>query len=330
MNSFGKLFRIEIFGESHGPTVGVVVDGCPAGLPLCFDDFADDLERRKSGRLGTTGRKEADSPRIASGLFNGRTTGAPILILFDNRDVDSSAYEPIRGRPRPGQADLVADQKYGGFNDFRGGGPFSGRLTTGLVAAGAIAKKLVRPVEVAAESIEADGSTDIEGAINRAIEAHDSIGGLIYCRAAGLPVGLGEPFFDSVESLMAHLLFSIPGIKAVEFGAGLASSRMKGSEFNDEILSIEGRTRTNNAGGINGGIANGNDLLFRVAIRPTASIGKTQRTIDMKTGDGCDISITGRHDACFAVRVPVIVEAACAIVVADLMLIEQRIQRILR
>ncbi len=330
MNSFGKLFRIEIFGESHGPTVGVVVDGCPAGLPLCFDDFADDLERRKSGRLGTTGRKEADSPRIASGLFNGRTTGAPILILFDNRDVDSSAYEPIRGRPRPGQADLVADQKYGGFNDFRGGGPFSGRLTTGLVAAGAIAKKLVRPVEVAAELIEADGSTDIEGAINRAIEAHDSIGGLIYCRAAGLPVGLGEPFFDSVESLMAHLLFSIPGIKAVEFGAGLASSRMKGSEFNDEILSIEGRTRTNNAGGINGGIANGNDLLFRVAIRPTASIGKTQRTIDMKTGDGCDISITGRHDACFAVRVPVIVEAACAIVVADLMLIEQRIQRILR
>ena len=330
MNSFGKLFRIEIFGESHGPTVGVVVDGCPAGLPLGFDDFADDLERRKSGRLGTTGRKEADSPRIASGLFNGRTTGAPILILFDNRDVDSSAYEPIRGRPRPGQADLVADQKYGGFNDFRGGGPFSGRLTTGLVAAGAIAKKLVRPVEVAAELIEADGSTDIEGAINRAIEAHDSIGGLIYCRAAGLPVGLGEPFFDSVESLMAHLLFSIPGIKAVEFGAGLASSRMKGSEFNDEILSIEGRTRTNNAGGINGGITNGNDLLFRVAIRPTASIGKTQRTINMETGDGCDISITGRHDACFAVRVPVIVEAACAIVVADLMLIEQRIPRILR
>ena len=330
MNSFGKLFRIEIFGESHGPTVGVVVDGCPAGLPLGLDDFANDLGRRKSGRLGTTGRKEADSPRIASGLFNGRTTGAPILILFDNKDVDSSAYEPMRGRPRPGQADLVAHQKYGGFNDFRGGGPFSGRLTTGLVAAGAIAKKLIRPVEVAAELIEADGSTDIEGAIDRAIEAHDSIGGLISCRAAGLPVGLGEPFFDSVESLMAHLLFSIPGIKAVEFGAGFASSRMKGSDFNDEILSIEGRTRTNNAGGINGGIANGNDLLFRVTIRPTASIGKTQRTVNVETGDGCDISITGRHDACFAVRVPVIVEAACAIVVADLMFIEQRIPRILR
>jgi chorismate synthase len=330
MNSFGRLFRIEIFGESHGPLVGVAVDGCPAGLPLGPDDFTADLGRRKSGRPGTTARKEGDSPRIASGVFEGRTTGSPILILFENTDVDSAAYESIRRTPRPGQADLVAHQKYGGFNDYRGGGPFSGRLTTGLVAAGVLAKKLIRPVKVEAHLMEAGGSADVEGAIGEALCAQDSIGGLIACGARGLQAGLGEPFFDSAESLLSHLLFSIPGIKAVEFGSGMASSRMKGSEFNDEILSVEGKTRSNNAGGIIGGITNGNDLLFRVAVRPTASIGKIQRTINMETGDACEMSIKGRHDACFAVRVPVIVEAACAIVMADLMLIEQRIPRISR
>ena len=330
MNSFGRLFRIHIFGESHGPAVGVVVDGCPAGLPLAAIDFSADMERRRSGKPGPTARKEADSPTSASGLFGGKATGAPILILFENRDVDSSAYELLRRTPRPGQADLVAFQKYGGFNDYRGGGAFSGRLTTALVAAGVIAKKLIRPAEVAAELVEAGGSGDVESAIEKAMEAHDSIGGVVECRARGLPAGLGEPFFDATDALLSHLLFSIPGIKAVEFGSGLAASRMAGSEFNDEIVSTTGETRTNNAGGIIGGITNGNDLFFRVAVRPTASIGKRQRTINMDTGEQCEVSVKGRHDVCFARRVPVIVEAACAIVMADLMLLEQRIPRILR
>jgi chorismate synthase len=329
MNSFGKLFRISIFGESHGPYVGVVIDGCPAGLTLGADDFTDDMKRRKGGRAGTTARKEADSPTIASGLFNGRTTGAPILVLFENRDVDSSDYETLRRTPRPGQADLVALQKYGGFNDYRGGGAFSGRLTTGLVAAGVIAKKLVRPVDVAADLVEAGGSVDVEKAVEEALRANDSVGGVVRCLAKGLPAGLGEPFFDSTESLLAHLLFSVPGIKGIEFGAGFGGSRMKGSEFNDEIISLAGETRTNNAGGVNGGITSGNDLVFRVAVRPTASIGRSQRTIDTQTGGQREVSVGGRHDACFALRVPVIVEAACAIVMADLMLLEQRIPKIL-
>jgi chorismate synthase len=330
VNSFGRLFRIDIFGESHGPHVGVMVDGTPAGLPLGPVDFLADMERRRSGKPGTTARKEEDIPSIASGLFEGRTTGAPILILFENRDVDSSVYAPLRRTPRPGQADLVASQKYGGFNDYRGGGAFSGRLTTALVAAGVIAKKLIRPAEVAAEIMEAGGSTDVERAIAKAIKACDSIGGVVGCRAQGLPAGLGEPFFDSAEGLLSHLLFSIPGIKAIEFGSGFAGARMRGSEFNDEIVSTTGETRTNNAGGMIGGITNGNDVIFRVAIRPTASIGKSQRTVDMDTGERCDVSVKGRHDVCFATRVPVIIEAACAIVMADLMLIEQRIPRILR
>jgi chorismate synthase len=329
MNSFGRLFRVSIFGESHGPSVGVVVDGCPAGLPLKIEEFADDMARRKSGRAGTTTRKEADIPQIASGLFNGCTTGAPVLILFRNEDTDSGAYEPLRRTPRPGQADLVARQKYGGFNDYRGGGPFSGRLTAGLVAAGVIAKKLIRPAEVAAELIEAGGSGDIEKAVETAMKANDSIGGIITCRTTGLPAGLGEPFFDSAESLLAHLLFSIPGIKAVEFGAGIKGARMRGSEFNDEIVSVAGETRTNNSGGINGGITNGNVVLFSVAVRPTASIARNQLTVDMETGERCEVSVRGRHDACFALRVPAVIEAACAIVMADLTLLEQKIPKVL-
>jgi chorismate synthase len=330
MNSFGRLFRITILGESHGAAVGVVVDGCPAGLPLVPVDFESDLERRKSGKPGTTGRKEPDRPTLSSGVFEGATTGSPILILFENKDTDSSAYELLKRTPRPGQADLVALQKYGGFNDYRGGGPFSGRLTTGLVAAGVIAKKLIEPAEVTADLIEAGGSADVQKTVEEALQSHDSIGGLIACQTRGLPPGLGEPFFDSTESLLSHMLFSIPGIKAVEFGAGFASSRMRGSEFNDEIVSATGETRTNNAGGINGGITSGNELFFRVAVRPTASIGKSQHTIDVDTGEPAEVSVKGRHDACFALRVPVIVEAACAIVLADLMLLEQRIPRILK
>ena len=330
MNTFGRLFRISIFGESHGNCVGVLIDGCPAGLALSVEDFSVDLERRKSGRPGTTARREEDVPSITTGIFNGRTTGAPVLILFENKDTDSDAYESIRLTPRPGHADFVAVQKFGGFNDYRGGGTFSGRLTAALVAAGVVAKKLLHPVSVEAQLTEVGGSTEIEPAIEKAVRMHDSVGGIVECRVKALPVGLGEPFFDSVESLLSHLIFSIPGIKGIEFGAGFACGRMSGSEYNDEIISMTGETRTNNAGGINGGITNGNELVFRVAVKPTSSISKAQATIDMKTGEPCELSVGGRHDTCIALRVPVIVEAAAAVVMADLMLAEQKIPRILR
>lgn len=330
MNTFGELFRITLFGESHGPSVGILLDGCPAGLSLSVEDLLPDLERRRSGRPGTTARREEDMPVILSGLFEGKTTGAAIVILFENKDVRSGAYEHLRRTPRPGQADLAAFLKYGGFNDYRGGGMFSGRLTTGVVAAGAIAKKLIAPVTVEAELIEAGGSHAIDDAIQGASAAGDSIGGIIECRTREVPAGLGEPLFDSVESLISHLVFSIPGIKGIDFGSGFACARMAGSEYNDEIVSRDGRTKTNNAGGINGGITNGNELVFRTAVRPTASIARSQHTIDLETGERRELVIGGRHDVCFAVRVPVIIEATTAIVLADLMLREQRIPRVLR
>jgi chorismate synthase len=330
MNGFGTLFRIEILGESHGPCVGVVIDGCPAGLPLAVKDFLPDLARRKSGRPGTTARKEDDIPALKSGVFRGVTTGAPILVLFENKDVDSAAYEEFRATPRPGQADLTALNKFGGFHDYRGGGVFSGRLTAALVAAGVVAKKLIHPAVVRATLLEAGGTPEIDRAIGEAANENDSVGGIVQCVADALPVGLGEPFFDSAESLLAHLVFSIPGIKGIEFGAGFAGARMRGSAYNDRIVARTGETMTNNAGGINGGITNGNRLLFRVAVRPTASISRPQSFIDLETGEQRELSLKGRHDACFALRIPVIVEAATAIVMADLMLLEQRIPRVRR
>ncbi len=330
MNSFGRLFRISMLGESHGPCVGILIDGCPAGIPLSEEDFLPDLNRRKSGRPGTTARKEEDAPSVMSGLFHGTTTGAPMLILFENRDVDSAPYELIRKMDRPGQADFAAREKFGGFHDYRGGGVFSGRLTAGLVAAGVVAKKLIHPVTVGAVLREAGGSVDIDRAVASAMREGDSLGGTVECKADGLPAGLGEPFFDSVESLLGHLVFSIPGIKGIEFGAGFACARMRGSAYNDRIISKTGETETNNAGGINGGVTNGNQLVFRVAVRPTASISKTQLFMDMETGAQHELILAGRHDACFALRVPVIVEAAAALVIADLMLLEQKRSRIQR
>lgn len=330
MKSFGRLFRISILGESHGPCVGILVDGCPAGLALSTGDFSADLERRKGGRKGTTPRKETDFPSIMSGLFKERTTGAPILILFENSDVDSGAYERIRSTPRPGHADFVAFRKYGGFNDYRGGGIFSGRLTAALVAAGVIAKKLIAPAVAEAQILEAGGSKDIERAIEAAVSRDDSIGGIVECAVGNLPVGVGEPFFDSVESLMSHLIFAIPGIRGIEFGAGFAGAAMRGSEWNDPIVAPTGQTDTNNAGGVNGGITNGNELVFRVAIKPTSSISKPQKTIRLETGEASELSVGGRHDTCIALRMPVIVEAAAAIVMADLMLLEQKIPRVMR
>jgi chorismate synthase len=323
MNLFGKVFQVQIFGESHGNGVGICIDGCTAGIPLSAEDFTNDLLRRKSGAKGTTPRLESDVPEILSGIYNGRTTGAPIAVLFRNENTRSSDYGQFAAMPRPGHADFTANRKFDGFNDPRGGGHFSGRITLGIVAAGVIAKKLIAPIDISATLLKAGGSADIEAKINEAIAEHDSVGGLIHCRITNMPVGVGSPFFNSVESVLAHILFSIPGVKGVEFGAGFASADMKGSECNDVFLSPNGKTLTNKAGGINGGISNGNDISMNIAVKPTSSIGKEQRTYNFKTQEMDVLKARGRHDACIALRVPVIVEAASAIALADLMLTKQ-------
>jgi chorismate synthase len=330
MNTFGKLFRISIFGESHGSHVGIVIDNCPAGLPLKFEDFVAELSRRRSGAKGTTPRKEADLPRIISGILDDRTTGAPITILFENANTRSRDYSQLRDIPRPGHADFTAMKKFGGFQDYRGGGHFSGRLTLGIVAAGVIAKKLIAPVTVNSEILEVGGNMNIEEAIDKAVEKQDSIGGIIRCTVSRIPAGLGEPFFGSLESVISHMIFSIPAIKGIEFGSGFAAARMWGSEHNDKILSVEGLTDTNNAGGINGGISNGNNVVFRVAVKPTSSTHQKQRTINLKTGEMVDLEIEGRHDTCIALRIPVIIEAATAVVLADMMMQAQMIPRVIR
>jgi chorismate synthase len=329
MNSFGRIFRLTIYGESHGNSVGILIDGCPAGLTLSEEDFKTDLQRRKSGAPGTTPRIEPDLPRFLSGVFEGKTTGAPLNIQFENANTRSSDYSSIKNSPRPGHADFVASIKYGGFQDYRGGGHFSGRLTLGLVAAGVVAKKLLNGIEINARLIEAGGSKDVEDALSKAIEDNNSIGGLVECICEGLPIGLGEPFFDSVESLISHIAFSIPAVKAIEFGSGFQASKMTGSEHNDNILNREGKTETNYAGGINGGITNGNELIFRVAVKPTSSIPKVQNTLNLKTGNVEGFSVKGRHDLCIALRVPPVLEAAAAIVLADLFLIEGKMQRVI-
>jgi chorismate synthase len=319
MNSFGRLFRIHIFGESHGQGTGICIDGCPEGVPLSTDDFLADLKRRKSGARGTTPRIENDIPEIISGIYNGSTTGAPITIVFRNENTRSADYDTFVAMPRPGHADFTGYHKFNGFNDPRGGGHFSGRITLGLVAAGVVAKKIISPVNIEATLLKVGGSTDIQGKIEEVIAEHDSVGGLIHCCISGLRTGIGNPFFDSIESVLAHLLFAIPGVKGVEFGAGFAAAEMKGSEHNDPFISSTGETATNNAGGINGGISNGNDININIAVKPTSSIGKEQRTFNFVTNDMDVLKAEGRHDACIALRIPVIVEAVAAIALADLM-----------
>lgn len=492
MNSFGRIFRISLFGESHGDCVGITIDGCPAGLSLTPQDLAADLERRKGGKQkGTTPRQEEDFPLFKSGVFNGKTTGFPITILFENKNIRSEDYAKQRSIPRPGHADWVAHQKFGGFEDYRGGGHFSARMTAGLVAAGAIAKKLManyltspqtplqrrgavedsdipgyitnspdqwrlnsdlakqsrqnrneaeaklweelrnrklsgfkfrrqHPIEayipdfvclekklvvevdggyhdeeeqkrmdeiraltlkrndyqlirftnedvldkmkwvldeirrvllsesnspsplegesegevltqvsIHAEVVEIGGEKDLEKGLQKAIDAKDSVGGIVECRVNGVPVGLGEPWIDSVESVLAHFLFAIPAVKGVEFGAGFAAARMFGSEHNDAIMEMSGKTKTNHAGGVVGGITNGNELVFRLAIKPTSSTPKEQESLNWDTEQVEKFSIKGRHDLCVALRAPVIVEAVTALVLIDFMMLEQKIPKIL-
>lgn len=341
MNSFGRIFRVHIFGESHGESAGITIDGCPAGLPLSAEDFMEDLERRKGGtQKGTTPRKEDDLPIFKSGVFNGVTTGAPITILFENKNTRSGDYEKQRAVPRPGHADFVAHAKFGGYEDYRGGGHFSGRLTVCLVAAGVIAKKLMNVAsnpsprergggEVIATILEIGGEQDLDKGLQKAIDNKDSIGGIIECRVNGLPVGLGEPFFDSVESLISHAVLAIPAIRGIEFGTGFAAAKMFGIEHNDAIEDRSGKTTTNHAGGVVGGITNGNELVFRVAVKPTSSTPKEQQTLNWETGAIESFSVKGRHDLCIALRVPVVLEAVTAMVLVDLLMLEQHIKRVL-
>lgn len=320
MNNFGRNFRISIFGESHGAKIGLVIDGTPSGIPLSVEDFAYDLSRRRSGKPGTTPRVEGDMPEIVSGVYNGYTTGAPICILFSNDNTRSADYEELADKPRPGHADFVSMLKRGGYVDPRGGGHHSGRITLTIVTAGVIAKKMLGNISIEAKLIRVGGKESWDDLLEKTRAEGDSLGGIVECTAKNMPVGLGEPFFDSLESLLSHAIFSIPGIRGIEFGDGFAASAMRGSEHNDPIIDSKGKTSKNGAGGINGGISNGNDLLFRVAVKPTSSISKVQKTFNFSTGKVEDLEIAGRHDTCFALRVPVVVEAATAIVLADLVL----------
>jgi chorismate synthase len=340
MNSFGRLFRVNIFGESHGESVGVNIDGIPAGLSLSPEDFLEDIERRKGGtQKGTTPRQESDLPIFKSGLFNNTTTGAPLTIIFENNNTRSGDYAKQRAVPRPGHADFVAGKKFGGFEDYRGGGHFSGRLTVCLVAVGVVAKKILAQIKnneenetgvaVQASILEIGGEQDLEKGLQKAIDAKDSIGGIVECRVSHLPLGLGEPFFDSAESLLAHAVFAIPAVKGIEFGAGFAAAKMFGTEHNDAIMDASGKTKTNHAGGIVGGLTNGNELVFRIAVKPTSSTPKEQQTFNRETNQVESFSVKGRHDLCIALRVPVVLEAVTAMVLTDLLLLEQHLPRIL-
>jgi chorismate synthase len=360
-NSLGKLFSITSFGESHGLCVGIVIDGCPAGLALTETDIQREVDKRRPGAAGTTKRAEEDKVEILSGVFNSHTTGAPITLLIWNRDIDSSEYERIRFLPRPGHADYTAFMKYGGFNDFRGGGMFSGRITATFVMAGAVAKKLLRliGVEILAHTVEIGGikarpkgldklrhsldqnplkCADLEAAkemaqaIAKARKAGNSLGGIVEGLALNMPVGLGEPVFDTLEGDLAKALFAIPAVKGVEFGSGFAAAQKRGSENNDPFAIKSGKiiTKTNNAGGILGGISNGMPIIVRVAIKPTPSIARKQKTVNLKTMEIEDLTVKGRHDTCIVPRAVPVVEAMMAVTLGDFALRAGLIPRVLR
>ena len=325
MNSFGQIFRVSLFGESHGQVVGVTIDGCPAGMPVNIEEITHLLERRRSGKKGTTPRKESDIPEVMSGVFNGYTTGAPLTLITRNNDTRSADYEESLFVPRPGHADFTAWVKYNGYSDFRGGGHFSGRLTWGLVVAGYFARKIISPATVAAILVSAGGYDDIEKAITIAEAKKETLGGIVECHVDGLPTGLGEPFFLSAESVLSSLVFSIPAIRGIEFGTGFAAASMFGSDHNDSITDASGTTATNHSGGINGGITNGNPVVFRIAVKPASSTGVEQSTVDLRSNKTTTLKVRGRHDTLIALRVPVILESVAAITFADLLMVDRGI-----
>lgn len=327
MNSFGQIFRVTIYGESHGSGVGIIVDGMPSGIKLTLDDFIDDINRRKPGAIGTTSRIEADEVNILSGVFNDYTTGMPINLYFLNQNTKSSDYSYIKNTPRPSHADFVASKKYNGFEDYRGGGHFSGRLTLPIVAAGVLAKKIIS-ANITSEIVNIHGITDknkFDDEVSLAASSFDSVGGIIRITISNMPIGIGEPYFDSIESVLAHLLYSVGGVKGVSFGIGFSGVSLYGSEFNDCIIDATGKTKTNNNGGINGGISNGNDIVINVFVKPTPSIYKSQRTYNFEKKEIDDLIIRGRHDAAIVLRAGVVLEAMCAIGLADLFLLSKKV-----
>ncbi len=347
-NSLGKMFTVTSFGESHGRCVGVIIDGCPAGLPVSEDDIQKEVDKRKPTSPIATTRSEAEKVEIISGISEGYTTGAPVCLLTWNTDIDSKEYERVKSLPRPGHADYTAFVKYGGFNDYRGGGRFSGRITVGFVMAGAVAKKLLERlnIEIIAHTVEIGGieaakkdPAEIRAAveknslrcadskaaeemlkvIEKAKAEGDSLGGIIEGIALNVPVGLGEPVFDTLEGDLAKAIFAIPAVKGVEFGSGFSAARKRGSENNDSFAIENGRivTTTNNAGGILGGISNGMPIVLRAAVKPTSSIAVRQDTVDMVEMKNTTIEVKGRHDACIVPRAVPVVEAMMAVILCD-------------
>lgn len=324
MNTFGKIFKVNIFGESHSDNVGIIIDNAKTNMPLCIDDFEDDLKRRQGGKLHTTSRIETDIPQLKTGIFNGKTTGAPILIMFENKNINSKDYSNLINHPRPSHADLTFRQKYIN-NDYRGGGHSSGRLSVGIVAAGVVAKKMM-PFKFETKILQIGNVTDentFEGYLEEVSKQGDSVGAIVEITIKNVNNTLGEPFFYSVESALSQMLFSIGSVKGVSFGAGFDGVNLKGSQFNDLIVNKDGMTSTNNNGGINGGISNGNDIVIKVFIKPTASIKIPQETFNFDTNKIELLKIEGRHDPCIAMRAKVVLENACAIALCDLYLLSE-------
>ena len=355
-SDFGKKVKITIFGQSHSEAIGVVIDGLPVGEEIDLDAVQKFMERRAPGRNAySTSRKEADLPRVVSGLFEGKTCGAPICAIIENTNTRSKDYDKLKYLPRPGHADFTAWVKYGGYNDHRGGGHFSGRLTAPLCFAGAVCKQILerKGIHVGAhilsikgvkdipfDAVEIDAKTlqevaekafpvqndavgeEMQAVIAAAKEKGDSVGGIVECAITGLPVGVGEPMFDGLESVLAQAIFAIPAVKGVEFGAGFGVAELFGSENNDDFIYNEDgtvKTKTNNHGGSLGGIASGMPLVFRAAFKPTPSISMKQDTISISKRENDRLAVTGRHDPCIVPRAVPVVEAAAAVAILDLL-----------
>ena len=325
MNTSGKIFRVSVFGESHGAGTGVLIDGCPPGLQLNEKMLFKDIDRRRSGSRGTTARTEHDRPEIISGVYRGISTGAPIMIMTANTNTRSRDYNKFSEIPRPGHADMTGRMKYKEYNDPRGSGHFSGRQTWAMVVAGSVARQIISPAVVKARLLSAGGNTDIQHEVDMALKDGDSVGGLIECTGSGIPAGLGEPLYYSLESAVSQMVFSVPAIKGIEFGSGFRAAAMRGSEHNDPFINREGKTSGNNAGGVNGGISNGNEIVIRVAVKPTSSISAEQETFNIEKDEMDILKIEGRHDTCIALRMPVIIESAVAIALADLTILNRGI-----
>ena len=325
MNGFGKLFKVNVYGESHNTSVGVLIDGIPAGISLDSVDFMNDLLARKPHKVSQTARVEADEPIIESGLFNGYTTGTPMLLRFINSNTQSKDYSNLVTQPRPGHADFVMNKKYNGYNDYRGGGHTSGRLTVGIVAAGVLAKKITN-FEFKSELVKLGTLSDMskkEEYLQNIVENKDSVGGVVRITVKNVPVGLGEPYFYSLESAVSQILYSIGAVKGVSFGVGFDGCELLGSQYNDCILDENGKTLTNNNGGVNGGVSNGNDIIINVFVKPTPSIYKEQQTYNFSTGQVEPLEIKGRHDSAIVERAMIVLENAVAIALCDLFLLHK-------